>query len=344
VIKSNMDQMQRKGIIAAGNWITDIVKILDVFPKQESLANILSESVSNGGSPYNVLKDLAKLKAPFPLEAIGLVGDDERGRAIIEDCKNHHIATNQIQITKEAPTSYTDVMSVNSDGKRTFFHQRGANALLDLPHFDLTQSSAKIFHLGYLMLLDKLDTIENKSTKAAAVFEKAQSLGFITSTDMVSENSDRFKDVVSPSLPFIDILFINEFEAEKITHISITNKDGIDFHQCRKACTSLLAMGVKKWVILHFPDGAIAAHSSGSFVSQGSLKIPQSIISSAVGAGDAFAAGVLFGMHEDWSIDRCLKLGVCAAAASLSQPNCSDGVVAQEFCFLLGEKYGYKVI
>lgn len=336
--------MQRQGIIAAGNWITDIVKILDVFPKQESLANILSESVSNGGSPYNVLKDLAKLEAPFPLEAIGLVGDDERGRAIIEDCSKHGIATNHLQITKEAPTSYTDVMSVNSDGKRTFFHQRGANALLDVSHFDLTQSSAKIFHLGYLMLLDKLDFIENQSTKAASIFTKAQALGFITSTDMVSENSDRFKDVVSPSLPFVDVLFINEFEAEKITHITTTNKDGIDLEQCLKACTALLQMGVKKWVILHFPDGAIAAQSDGSFFSQGSLQLPQSAISSAVGAGDAFAAGVLYGLHEDWEIAQCLKLGVCAAAASLSKPNCSDGVVSVRECLMLADKYDYKKI
>jgi sugar/nucleoside kinase (ribokinase family) len=336
--------MQRKGIIAAGNWITDIVKILDIFPAQESLANILSESVSNGGSPYNVLKDLSKLQAPFPLEAIGLVGNDERGKVIIADCKAHQIATEKLQTTHQAPTSYTDVMSVASDGKRTFFHQRGANAMLDTEHIDLTTSSAKIFHLGYLMLLDKLDAVENNSTKAAQVFKQAQALGFITSTDMVSENSNRFKEVVAPSLPYIDVLFINEFEAEKITHIATTTDGKIDIENCKKACSALLALGVKHWVILHFPQGAIATNVTGKFAKQGSLNLPNDYIVSAVGAGDAFAAGVLYGLHEDWAIEKCLKLGVCAAAASLTKANCSNGILPQEECLLLESQFGCKNI
>ena len=67
---------QRVGILAGGNWIVDHTKIIDGYPPQDTLASILSQSLSNGGGPYNVLIDLAHLKAAFPLEAIGLVGDD----------------------------------------------------------------------------------------------------------------------------------------------------------------------------------------------------------------------------------------------------------------------------
>jgi sugar/nucleoside kinase (ribokinase family) len=42
-------------------------------------------------------------------------------------------------------------------GQRTFFHSPGANRLLDLPAFDRLDGSMKIFHLGYLLLLDSLD-------------------------------------------------------------------------------------------------------------------------------------------------------------------------------------------
>lgn len=338
-----MPTTSRKGIIASGNWIIDIVKILDVYPKQESLANILSESISNGGSPYNLLKDLSKLKAPFPIEAIGLVGNDERGKYILRDCNEHGIDTTQLQTTSFAPTSYTDVMSVVSDGKRTFFHQRGANALLDREHFNLNRSNAKIFHLGYLMLLDRLDEVKDSKTPASELFKSAKELGFITSTDMVSENSNRFKEVVSPSLPYIDILFINEFEAEKITSIA-TSKDGkINLSQCIEACKVLLELGVNKWVILHFPEGAIALNPNGDIITQGSVNIASENIASAVGAGDAFAAGVLFGIHEDFEIQQCLKLGVGAAATSLFKPNCSDGVLSAEECFSIGIQQGYKL-
>ncbi|MGF1637904.1 MAG: carbohydrate kinase family protein, partial [Cyclobacteriaceae bacterium] len=128
----------RTGILAAGNWIIDKIKIIDEFPHQDGLANILDEQTNNGGAAYNVLKDLAKLKAKFPLYGCGLVGNDDNGRHILEDCKAHSINIEYLQSTSMAATSFTDVMSVKSNGRRTFFHQRGANALLSPDHIPLT--------------------------------------------------------------------------------------------------------------------------------------------------------------------------------------------------------------
>ena len=72
----------RNGVLAGGNWILDYLKIVDVYPQEDTLANILDEAICNGGSPYNLLVDLAKLGANFPLEAIGLLGDDDAGEMI----------------------------------------------------------------------------------------------------------------------------------------------------------------------------------------------------------------------------------------------------------------------
>ena len=63
----------RTGILAGGNWIVDSVKIIDTYPQQDALANILSTSRGTGGSPFNLLVDLASLGAKFPLAAVGLV-------------------------------------------------------------------------------------------------------------------------------------------------------------------------------------------------------------------------------------------------------------------------------
>ena len=62
----------RRGLIAGGNWIIDQVKVIDVYPQREQLGNILSQSEGTGGSPYNLLVDLAKMGAPFPLQGAGL--------------------------------------------------------------------------------------------------------------------------------------------------------------------------------------------------------------------------------------------------------------------------------
>ena len=338
--------MSRSGFIAAGNWIVDQVKIIDNYPDQDNLGNILSQSSSNGGSPYTLLVDLKKLGAEFPLEGLGLVGKDDNGTFIKKDCENHGIDSSMIFDTNEASTSYTDVMSVKSTGRRTFFHQRGANAFLDEKHFEtLSKSNAKIFHLGYLMLLDKLDVIEkNGRTAASYVLERAVNAGFKVSVDIVSETSDKFKRVVSPSLPYIDYLFVNEYEAGSILGMELAKEGEVLVEDAKKAAKLLIEKGVREWVFLHFPKGTIAANKNGEVFTQGSVKVPSTDVVGASGAGDAFASGVIYALHENYSIENTLKSGVCAAAQSLYASSSSGAIKALDECLFLGRKYGFYEI
>ena len=68
-----MSSTSRNGILAGGNFIIDHVKIIDEYPAENMLATILEESSSNGGGPYNVLRDLSAMGVSFPREAAGLV-------------------------------------------------------------------------------------------------------------------------------------------------------------------------------------------------------------------------------------------------------------------------------
>jgi len=333
----------RNGILAAGNWIIDHTKIIDVYPAQDALCNILGESFSNGGSPYNLLVDLAHLGAPFPLEALGLIGDDKDGEAIRTDCARHNIDTRQLHTTRDAHTSYTDVMSVRTTGRRTFFHQRGANALLGPEYFDFTASRAKFFHLGYLLLLDRLDQPDPAhGTVAAGLLAQASAAGFVTSLDVVSEDSARFPDIVRPALPHTDHAILNEFEAERTTGCVIRTERGLDAAQLRLAARKLLDAGVRQWVVIHYPEGAIAAHADGRVLFQGSVLLPQDQIAGTTGAGDAFGAGLLFGLHEGRPMEDCLRDAVCAAAACLTAVNCSGGLGTLEQCLKLGTAHGYR--
>src|SRR3982750_4845346 len=92
----------RRGLLAGGNWIIDQVKLIDVFPKLEQLANIRSQSQGTGGAPYNVLLDLAKLGADFPLFGAGLVGKDALGETILADCRQHKVDTKLLRATSDA--------------------------------------------------------------------------------------------------------------------------------------------------------------------------------------------------------------------------------------------------
>jgi sugar/nucleoside kinase (ribokinase family) len=333
----------RNGILAGGNWIVDAVKMIDVWPQQDALANISSETRGTGGSPFNVLVDLAVMGAPFPLDAVGLVGQDGHGQYILDTCRHLGIQTANLQSTPDAPTSYTDVMTVKDSGRRTFFHARGANALLDSTHFDFTKTQAKIFHLGYLLLLDGLDKpCPEFGTVAAGVLARAKEAGLSTSIDVVSEDSERFGRIVLPALKHTDYCIMNEFEAARVTGHKIRTPEGLDRVALRESMEILLEAGVQERVLVHFPEGGCALGRDGVWTQHGSVILPEGYIKGAAGAGDAFTAGVLMGWHEKKTVEEQLRLGVCAAAANLSEETCTGGLRPMADCLALGTQHGFR--
>src|SRR6202012_5078250 len=107
-------------------------------------------------------------------------------------------------------------------GRRTFFHARGANALWSGTDLDFARTRARIFHLGYLLLLDALDEPDPKfGTKASRLLAAAQAAGIKTSVDVVSEDSDRFAKIVNPALKHVDYCILNEIEAGKTAGFKI---------------------------------------------------------------------------------------------------------------------------
>ena len=333
----------RSGLLAGGNWIIDQVKMIDVYPQPEQLANIRSQSQGTGGAAYNVLVDLARSGTPFPLFAAGLVGQDVLGEHILATCRQHKIDVHHLGNTPKAPTSYTDVMTEQGHGRRTFFHARGANALWRGDDLDFNKINARLFHLGYLLLLDALDEPDPRfGTKAARLLAQAQAAGIKTSADVVSEDSDRFARIVNPALKHVDYCILNEIEAGKTTGFKIREPGGrLDTVALRHAAGALLQQGVGELVVVHFPEGAFARTRKGDDFWQAALKLPPKYIAGTAGAGDAFCAGVLYGLHEDWDLQRCLLTGVCIAAASLSDATCTAGVKSLKNSLALARKLGF---
>ena len=331
------------GLLAGGNWIIDQVKLIDVYPQPEQLANIRGQTQGTGGAPYNVLVDLARAGAPFPLYGAGLVGRDALGERIFEVCKEHKIDLRHVGTTAKAFTSFTDVMTEQKSGRRTFFHERGANALWDGADIDFQRLQPRLFHLGYLLLLDALDEPDLKfGTKAARLLAQAQKAGVKTCVDVVSEDSDRFARIVNPALHHVDYCILNEIEAGKTTGFKIRlPNDQLDTVALRHAAGTLLQRGVRELVVVHFPEGAFARNRKGDDFWQPSLRLPAGYIAGTAGAGDAFCAGMLWGLHEGWDLPRSLLTGVCLAAASLSDATCTSGVKPLKACLGLAKKFGF---
>ena len=322
----------RNGIIGAGNWILDKVKMIDRWPGEGELCNITDQKIGGGGGPCNVLFDLAAMECNIPLYACGVIGQDGDGTFLIDKINEKNIDSRYIYRSNDLPTSFTDVMTVSANGRRTFFHNRGANSELDFEHFRHIDVDAKIFYLGYLLLLDRLDRNDAEfGTVAARVLEHMSKKGYMTVVDIVSEDSRKFKEVVPPALKYIDCLVINEVEAGSSSGIKVRNEDGsVNEPGIMESAQYLLDRGVRELVVIHYPEGGVAVEKNGEKYSTSSCDISPEEIVGSVGAGDAFCAGIVYGLHEGLAIGKALKIAAVSAWFNLQAPTSSDGAPTLE--------------
>ncbi|MCQ2143407.1 MAG: carbohydrate kinase family protein, partial [Bacteroidales bacterium] len=188
---------KRNGICAAGTLVVDTIKMIPVFPTIGNLVTITEVQKALGGLTHNCLMDIAKLKSGLPLYAGGCVGNDSNGAMAIELFKEAGINIDALEVVDD-DTSYTDVMSETGGKKtRTFFHYRGACDHFNAEKVLAIENNAKIFHLGYLLLLTEMDKDDPEyGIVAARVLDGLRKKGYKTSVDLVSEESDRFRHIV----------------------------------------------------------------------------------------------------------------------------------------------------
>src|SRR5439155_16784533 len=96
-------------------------------------------------------------------------------------------------------------------------------------------------------------------TGAAKVLQSARTAGLRTSLHCVSDNSDRFLPVAKPALPHVDYFFANDYEATRLTGISVLDEAAFDRENLRAAAHRLLELGVREWAFIHSPHGVFAA-------------------------------------------------------------------------------------
>jgi len=322
----------RQGIISMGTWLVDMVKLITRYPLPGNLTTIVKEEIGLGGCSHNVLVNLAKMKTGLPLFAGGCIGDDVNGDTIIREITANNIDTRNINRIKGGVTSYTYVMAPLDGSSRTFFHCRGTNAMLNASHFEPVDVPAKIFHLGYLLLLDGLE-VEDPLYKivAAGVLHKLQKKGYLTSVDVVSEESDRFRHIVLPCLPYINYLIINEVEAGACFGASLRKEDGtIHLDNISHAASFLLDQGVNNVCVIHFPEGGYAMNKKGESFFVASIPMKEDTIVSTVGAGDAFCAGMLYALHEQMPLRDALVFANTSARFNLRHATCTGGAPTLE--------------
>ena len=318
---------ERSGIAIAGNILTDLVKNVDCWPQVGMLANISSISRAVGGCTPNTSINLAKIDSDIPVFAIGCVGDDEHGHYVISQLQKNGIDTSGVTVMEEQSTGFSDVINLPT-GERTFFHARGVNSLFSPEHVNLSSLRCRILHIGYIFLLDSFDAPDAEyGTVMAKFLHNVQNLGIKTSIDVVSDSLADYPSMIIPALKYCDYVIINEIECCSIWGYDPRHADNsLNIPLLKKAMEQTFACGINDKLIVHSKEASFCLNHTGQFTMVPSLKIPSEDVKGSVGAGDAFCAGCLHSIYNNYTDNQILEFASAAAACNLFAENAVDGM------------------
>lgn len=334
---------ERRGFVTGGTWCVDRNKLVEYWPGEDGLVQILAVEQRGGGSACNFAGDIRRLDPAMPVATIGLVGDDADGHFLLAEADAAGIERGQLHLTAEAPTQYTDAYGSQRTGRRTHLYFEGAAALLTPAHFDFSKVQGRIFHLGLPGVHRRMDQPWGGAANGwAATLAAARAAGFLTSLELASIAPERIAAIVRPCLALLDFLIVNDREIGALAGEATTRDGRTDVDACLRAVQAVAAQGPMRLVAAHFPMGAVAVTAEGCVLRQPSLSVPEALIAGANGAGDAFAAGTLYGAHEGWDMEGALALGRAAAAASLRGVSTTGTVETWQACLALAAQWGVR--
>jgi sugar/nucleoside kinase (ribokinase family) len=333
----------QKGVVTAGSWCCDHNKLVDHWPSEDGLATIIAEERHGGGPACNMALDLKRLDPDFPVATIGIIGDDEDGQLLVAEADIYGIERSRLRIVPGGRTNYTDAFASRATGRRTHLFFPGTNDLMTPDLFDFSGIRASHLHLGLPGLHPGMDAPFGAEPNGwAAVLRKARAAGLRTNMELASVAPDTIARLVRPCLPLLDLLIINDVEIGALAGMATESEGSTNLAACRHAAHRVLDSGAMDLLVVHFPIGAIALTRSGETLAKPSVHVPADEIAGANGAGDAFAAGMMYAVLEGWTLADALALAHAAAAASLRRVGTTDGVLRWRECLALAERWGWR--
>jgi sugar/nucleoside kinase (ribokinase family) len=293
-----------KNVLGIGNALVDIMKMLPDdgiitelgFPKgsmtlvDADLSRKIKESTvefkttkASGGSAANTVHGLAMLGMDAGF--IGSVGNDDTGNFFESDMRNAGVNTYLLRRKTETGTA---VAMVSKDSERTFGTHLGA--AIELTGKDIKSN----LFTGYDFLYMEGYLITNKDLVLSAC-KNAKEKGIKVAIDLASFNVvEAFHDDLTEIVEkYVDIVFANEEEAR-----AFTGKEAFDALNHLSELCEIAVVKIGK---------------EGSLIKRGEevIKVETIDVSSCdtTGAGDLYAAGFLYGLCNNESLDRCGAYG-----------------------------------
>lgn len=296
-------------IVVAGSILVDHVNEIAAYPAAGELVQIRSVKRVPGGMVPNTGCDIRILDPSIKVVAAGAVGRDEDGAFVARALAAHGI---ELALTEaDAPTSYTEVMSVPG-GERTFFTNPGASAAWGYDDFPFAAvAPGDLVLLGYFLLLERIDAGDG-----LRILKELKRRGAATAIDMVTASAGRYAPI-RECLAYVDNLIVNETEAWRLAGAE-DSLEGL--------CGRLFELGVRERVIIHSPERSVYAARGETPVACESIRLPEGFIRDKTGAGDAFCAGALVSIFRGQDAAAVLHAGSLAAVGALSGCGATGGM------------------
>jgi ribokinase len=286
-------------VTVLGGVAMDLILRTERFPKPDE--NILAKDIIElpGGSAANVAVGLARLgvKSGF----MGKVGDDRYGRMLLEDFKMEGVDVRNFYIKKNARTAFT-IIAVNDRGERIIFSVGGASLLEDPREINERYlKSSKFLYIGLSfpeVALKAIEYAEEAGIPKLLCLEETYSLW---------EKSSILKLVARA-----DFVSVNKREAAEFTNCK-------NVYSCGK---KLLSYGPKAVIVTLGKRGCVVGRRGGF------KKIPafKTQVVDTTGAGDAFHAGLIFGLLKNMDLADAAKIGNLAAAIKIRHLGARTGM------------------
>jgi ribokinase len=248
---------------------------------------------SPGGSAANTIFGLARLGVKTGL--IGAVGDDEDGEAILDDLKQGGVDVSHIRIVDDAPTG--SVMGfVDEKGRRALYVSPGTNSHIEREDIELAYvAQGRILHLTSFVDEKQLAVQEWLVEKTPPQIQVSFAPGSIYAR--------RGAEALSTILHRTAFLFVNEDEAKDLGGVR-----GLFDRGCQVVVITLGEKGCR----------VLKAAASGRPEEDHLIEAVATPVVDTTGAGDAFAAGFLYGVLGQRDFLTCGRLGNLVASKSIA--------------------------
>ncbi|MGQ9632132.1 MAG: carbohydrate kinase family protein [bacterium] len=293
-------------VCIVGNFNIDLIlSPLDRMPEWGTESIVERLEARSAGAAGNTALALAGLGVSVC--GIGIVGDDYYGKQIIEDLKRASVDTRGIEVVKGGRTCISTAL-VRGDGERAFVTFLGVLDLFTEAHITrhkaLAQGAEYILLCGYF-LLPRLG-FEGALKLLKWSKEEGKKTLFDTGWDINGWENKTIGEV-RELLKYVDVFLPNLEEANALTEDKFSSTTDI----ARK----ILSFGCKGVVIKLGGDGSLVMDENGLFTEKA---IPTHIEDTS-GAGDAFNAGIIYGLMRGFNDKRLLKFANALSSIVISR-------------------------